>query len=151
MLPTCFLTAQKWQKQRRWLFAVATAAGVPVLIEPIKISLLFAWAYAEAVYDVRTLLAGGGVSLLKTAQNWHYSLEGMLQYEGDTSVKDTQEKKPGELSYQEYLRLFLAAEGEEKKGAAYDGHCGNASADRRCILLSGRLCGLSQHTGGGRK
>lgn len=95
--------------------AVATAAGVPVLIEPIKISLLFAWAYAEAVYDVRTLLAGGGVSLLKTAQNWHYSLEGMLQYEGDTSVKDTQEKKPGELSYQEYLRLFLAAEGEEKK------------------------------------
>ena len=40
---------------------------------------------------------------------------GMLQYEGDTSVKDTQEKKPGELSYQEYLRLFLAAEGEEKK------------------------------------
>ena len=39
----------------------------------------------------------------------------MLQYEGDTSVKDTQEKKPGELSYQEYLRLFLAAEGEEKK------------------------------------
>ena len=95
--------------------AVATAAGVPVLIEPIKISLLFAWAYAEAVYDVRTLLAGGGVSLLKTAQNWHYSLEGMLQYEGDMSVKDTQEKKPGELSYQEYLRLFLAAEGEEKK------------------------------------
>lgn len=53
--------------------------------------------------------------MLKTAQNWHYSLEGMLQYEGDTSVKDTQEKKPGELSYQEYLRLFLAAEGEEKK------------------------------------
>lgn len=67
------------------------------------------------MYDVRTLLAGGGVSLLKTAQNWHYSLEGMLQYEGDTSVKDTQEKKPGELSYQEYLRLLLAAEGEEKK------------------------------------
>ena len=95
--------------------AVATAAGVPVLIEPIKISLLFAWAYAEAVYDVRTLLAGGGVSLLKTAQNWHYSLEGMLQYEGDTSVKDTREKKPGELSYQEYLRLLLAAEREEKK------------------------------------
>ena len=110
-----FSDGAKMAEAAAMAFAVATAAGVPVLIEPIKISLLFAWAYAEAVYDVRTLLAGGGVSLLKTAQNWPYSLEGMLQYEGDTSVKDTQEKKPGELSYQEYLRLFLAAEGEEKK------------------------------------
>lgn len=95
--------------------AVATAAGVPILIEPIKISLLFAWAYAEAVCDVRMLLAGGSVALLKTAQSWHYSLEGMLQYEGDMAVNEVQEKKPGELSYQEYLRLLLAAEGEEKK------------------------------------
>nr|MBQ8253090.1 hypothetical protein [Lachnospiraceae bacterium] len=92
------------------------AAGAPVLIEPVKITLLFAWAYAESVYDVKLLLAGKKVPLIKTAADWHYSLEGMLQVESENVPANTQETPIGNgLSYEEYLRLFLAMEKEEQK------------------------------------
>lgn len=70
--------------------SLAAATLNPMLIEPVKHSILFAWAYAESVYDVKQLLAGKRVPLLKTKQSWHYSLTGMLNYEGglDDSTND---------------------------------------------------------------
>lgn len=107
--------------------AVTSAAGVPLLLEPVKLSLLFAWAYAESVYDVRCLLAGKRVPLIKTFETWHFSLEGMLHYEsmmdvasenGDTdslSGQDTIFSLKDGLSYEDYLRLFLALRAEREK------------------------------------
>lgn len=95
--------------------SICGAVGAMPLVEPVKYTLLFAWAYAEAIYDVRQLLAGGGIPLVKSAATWHYSLSGMLTAE--TEQIDLQEVSiPGQnLSYEEYLRLFLAVEGREKK------------------------------------
>ena len=95
---------------------ICNAAGAPVLTEPVKITLLFAWAYAEAVYDVRQLLAGNRVPLLKTVSDWHYSLEGMLQVEADDVTKLPADAQISSgLSYEEYLRLFLAMENKDQK------------------------------------
>lgn len=91
--------------------SICTAAGIPALIEPVKISLLFAWAYAEAVYDVRMLLAGKNVPLIKTSQSWHFSLQGMLNMT-DESIES--EKTEG-LDYKEYLNLLLAVSPEKEK------------------------------------
>ena len=108
--------------------SIATAAGLPVITEPLKISLMFAWAYAESVWDVRSLLAGKKIPLIKTAADWHFSLEGMLGFaseevEADASLPDKgtsgltenlQAISEGKLGYEEYLILFLTFEAEGK-------------------------------------
>lgn len=95
--------------------SICTAAGAVALIEPVKWTLLFAWAYAEAIYDVKQLLAGGRVPVIKTAKDWHYSLSGMLAAETEKVTKETAVSVKNGLSYEEYLRLFLATESRNKK------------------------------------
>ena len=95
--------------------SICSAAGAMALIEPVKCTLLFAWGYAEAIYDVKQLLAGGSVPVIKTAETWHYSLSGMLGAEAEKVSKETVVTVKEGLSYEEYLRLFLATEEREKK------------------------------------
>ena len=118
-----FSDASKVGEAEALAASIAAAAGLPVLIEPLKLSLLFAWAYAESLWDVKQLLAGNTVPLMKTMESWHYSLEGMLSVdagsvqESGASGEVTSEKTPaekqaalarGELGYEEYLLMFLA-------------------------------------------
>lgn len=95
--------------------SICTAAGAMVLVEPVKYTLLFAWAYAEAIYDVRQLLAGGSVPLIKSGATWHYSLSGMQMAETEQIVSEEVALPADGLSYEEYLRLFLAMENRERK------------------------------------
>lgn len=94
--------------------AVALTAEIPVpgIEQLVKISLVFAWAYAESVYDVRTLLKGGSIPLLKDAETFHYSLSGMLSFAEDeeTGIQDT-----SGIDYEGYLRIFLALEDKSQK------------------------------------
>ncbi|MBQ8189234.1 MAG: hypothetical protein IJZ44_05595 [Lachnospiraceae bacterium] len=107
-----FADAGKVAEAEALALAVTSAVASPELTEPVKISLLFAWAYAESVYDVRVLLEGGKVPLVKSADTWHYSLSGMLGFATDTTV-DTEHSSG--LTYEDYLRIFLALEDSEKK------------------------------------
>jgi hypothetical protein len=69
------------------------AAFVPELIEPVANGILFAWAYDESKDDLKKLLEGGKVPLVKRSL---YSNEGGLEY------------------YQ-YLGLMLFLQNEDKK------------------------------------
>lgn len=72
-------------------------------IEPLlKDSILFGWAYAESLYDIRTLFSGGKVPLIKDEETWHYNLQGAL------AADDSEAKKCDDgLSYADYLRIFM--------------------------------------------
>lgn len=108
-----FSDSAKMAEAEALAIAVTSAVAMPELSELVKISLLFAWAYAESVYDVRSLLQGGRIPLLKTGETWHYSLSGMLDFASDTTVEEGTERAG--LSYGDYLRVFLAIEGEREK------------------------------------
>lgn len=108
-----FSDSSKMAEAEALAIAVTSAVAMPELSELVKISLLFAWAYAESVYDVRSLLQGGRIPLLKTGETWHYSLSGMLDFASDTAVEEGTEGTG--LSYGDYLRVFLAIEGEREK------------------------------------
>ena len=81
---------------------VCTLVMLPELTPLLEGAILLAWAYAESVYDVRTLFAGGKVPLLKNKETWHYSLTAALH--GD--LKDRAQEGKG-LDYQDYLRIFM--------------------------------------------
>lgn len=110
-----FSDAAKVSEAAALATSICSAAGAMVLIEPVKLTLLFAWAYAEAIYDVKQLLAGGRVPLIKTATTWHYSLSGMLAVEGEQVVAENVLLPSDGLSYEEYLRLFMATSSRQKK------------------------------------
>lgn len=77
--------------------------ALPELIPLVKAAILFGWAYAESVYDVKTLLAGGKIPLIKDQGSWHYALSSAL-YGG---MEDTGGTERG-LSYEDYLRILMA-------------------------------------------
>lgn len=95
-----FLYLQKdVQKQEEAYALAATLAGItgfPPLIEAAKIGILMTWAFQESTKDVRFLLEGKKVPLMKTAATWN------------------QESDQG-ITYQDYLRLLLLAQKREKK------------------------------------
>ena len=81
---------------------LAGAIAMPELEPLFETALILTWAYLESLYDVRTLLAGGRVELLKTDKNWHYSLENIW----NPLTEDSGGKGSG-LSYEDYLRILM--------------------------------------------
>ena len=53
--------------------ALAAVMMVPEIGELFTISLILGWAFAESVYDVRTMLAGDKIPLLKSDSTWHFA------------------------------------------------------------------------------
>lgn len=87
--------------------ALSAVTLMPALLEPVKYTILFAWAYLESLMDVRRLLKGGKVPLVKTAEDWRTGINGLLDVKGSLTGGDNGEQG---LSYKEYLQamLFLA-------------------------------------------
>lgn len=81
---------------------VCTLVALPELIPLLEGAILLGWAYAESVYDVKSLMAGGRIPLIKDEESWHYSLAGALK--GDLQEK-AQEGRG--LGYEDYMRIFM--------------------------------------------
>ena len=82
--------------------AVCTLITLPQLTALLEAAILLAWAYAESIYDVKSLLAGGRIPLVKDDKSWHYSLSSAL----GGNLKETSRDGEG-VSYADYLRIFM--------------------------------------------
>lgn len=85
---------------------VCDLAMVPELAPLLEGTILLGWAYAESVYDVKTLLAGGRIPLIKTQETWHYSLGKALLGDWQDISQEDMSRQEG-LSYLDYLQLFM--------------------------------------------
>ena len=85
---------------------LALLALNPELQEVLKIAILFAWAYLESVLDVRALMKGQRVPLMKTADTWKTSVQGILS----PSSQQAEDNGKGGFSYDDYLRVLLYLE-----------------------------------------
>ena len=81
---------------------VCTLVMLPELTPLLEGAILLGWAYAESVYDVKSLLAGGKIPLLKDEDSWHYGLTAAL---GGGLQDETREGEG--LGYKDYLRIFM--------------------------------------------
>jgi len=83
---------------------LAGVSANPALIEVVKIALLTAWAYGESVLDVRALLQGKKIPLLKSKDTWTLQLSGIgSMSNGYATAKESEYG----LSYQNYLGILL--------------------------------------------
>lgn len=83
--------------------ALAAVTLLPALAEPVKYTILFAWAYVESLQDVKTLLSGGRVPLFKTAADWKTGINSIKNVRGSL----TEDKGGNGLNYKEYLQIML--------------------------------------------
>ncbi len=117
------------QDKEKSLEAEALAAalvgftGVYPLIRLTAKLLLAAWALAEAVNDVRRLIRGDEVPLIKSSSDWNLSLTGAgecLRAGGKTVQNLTQEERGGGQQdfwiYERYLQILFLLGKTERQG-----------------------------------
>jgi len=97
--------------------SLATAIGGvslnPAVIEALKFAIIGVWAYIESILDLRLLLDGGKVPVVKTKEQWTSDVMHLAGvFSTDFKAKDS----TAGLSYEDYLRILLTAEGEKKLG-----------------------------------
>ena len=90
------------------LCSLLTAPGITVVV---KHAILLAWAYGESIVDVRVLLKGNKVPVVKTAETWQLQLANLVKLGTDEEVMGELDTTTG-LGYQDYLKglLFLKDE-----------------------------------------
>lgn len=108
------LQSEMLKPQAEGAAAVVSAVLLsPELEEPLTNIILFAWSFAETCVDVKTLLKGGKVPIMKDDETWVLkSLPMALAYKSHLDEGTSVEKG---ISYESYLMLFLMLEGSEKK------------------------------------
>lgn len=57
--------------------AIGGFTGNPAVIEVVKVGVLAAWAFIESILDIRALLQGEKIPLIKTSQQWTSDIWGL--------------------------------------------------------------------------
>ena len=102
------------EKQADALALATTLVGFtlnPVLIEVVKYGILAAWAFVESVLDVRALLEGGRIALIKTAADWTSNVHDLPALLSGWSVAKSSSYGS---SYSQYLGLLLFFHSEDQ-------------------------------------
>lgn len=87
---------------------LASAMSIPEASGVIKLILLYGWAFAESIHDVKCLMDGGRVPLMKSSDTWYYDLDKALNFE----IGNEKSNSEG-LSYEDYLRIFMTLQKRE--------------------------------------
>lgn len=103
-------------EKRAQTYALASGiigfTGQPVLIKIVQLLIISAWSAAESLADGKALLEGKKVPVLKKADDWNLSLEGIKNFSEDKIIgKDC---KSG-LTYEDYLRILLLMQNRKKQ------------------------------------
>lgn len=90
--------------------ALAIAMELPEAKELLEWILLFGWAFAESVYDMRCLMNGERIPLMKDPESWFFSLDKALTM----NLIEVNRQETEGLSYEDYLRILMCLQDEEQ-------------------------------------
>lgn len=84
--------------------SLAGFTGNPAIIKVVQIGIIGAWAYLESIQDVRTLLRGEKIALIKDKEQWTLRLDNIPEsFQTSFGAKSCENG----LSYPEYLKMLL--------------------------------------------
>lgn len=108
------MDSQKREEARSLAFAITGALGLVPLVEITAFFIMGIWALGESVADIKAILSGNNVPLLKTKEDWNLDLEQLLEMGKEQLKPDGKHSEKG-ISYEGYLKLLLLLERSEKK------------------------------------
>lgn len=100
----------KREEARSLAIAIAGGTGMAPLAAVLSFFIMTVWALGEALADVRCLLEGGKVPLVKSSSQWKLDLQGLLELGAKGRLPDgigKGEKEEEGLDHKGYLRLML--------------------------------------------
>lgn len=103
----------KKAEARAMALTLCTLLAVPAITEAVTQALLFAWAFGESVVDIRALLDGKKVPLVKDSQSWQLQLSALGRLGEEGEWNSGQNADDG-LSYNRYLQILLFLQGTGK-------------------------------------
>lgn len=112
------LDSEKRQEALALAMALVGFTVVAPAVKAMQYVILTAWAMGEAIIDIKRLMAGERVHLVKTKADWKLSLENLVA--GSFSYVTTGKLNQGigkitdGLNYKEYLSLLILAKSTEK-------------------------------------
>ena len=92
-----------------WL--VSALLFSPEIKDVVKMTILYAWSYAESIKDVRILLDGNKLPLLKTFATWNTPLSQLFMF---SAYLGQYEASSTGMTYNDYLRFFLTLKSEKE-------------------------------------
>lgn len=88
---------------------LCTVLAVPAVTDAAAQVILLAWAYGEAIVDIRSLLKGNRIPLVKSAESWQLQLSSLLTLGTEEDRNDGMDTEGG-LLYKDYIRMLLFLE-----------------------------------------
>lgn len=104
--------AAKQAEAETMALALCTAMASPGITVLVKQAILLAFAYGEAIVDVRVLLKGEKVPSVKTAETWQLQLSNLVALGTEDEVTSELRSSNG-LGYEDYLKGLLLLESRE--------------------------------------
>ncbi len=109
-----FVTIMQDSKKQSIAMKMAEAAvgftGLVPLIKAVQIGILLAWCYIESILDLRCLLSGGKVPLIKDSTQWKSDLFHIQE----AVLQSTYAEREKGMDYKEYLQMLLYTTGERQ-------------------------------------
>ena len=108
----------KREEARSLAMAIAGGTGMAPLAAVLSFFIMTVWALGEALADVRCLLEGGKVPLVKSGSQWKLDLQGLLDLGAQGRLPDGDrkgEKEENGLDHKGYLRLMLFGKYNEEQ------------------------------------
>lgn len=104
LLYLCF-NAERRQEAYRMAMMLPGIAAQPILAIAAQVIILGVWALAESIIDVRDLMCGGKVPMIKSNQSWKVSIERLPSF--ITDLERFPVTKSSGLGYEQYLSFVL--------------------------------------------
>lgn len=92
---------------------IASTFLVPPIAAVIEKALLLCWAFGESILDVRELLDGGRIPLVKSSAEWQLSLGNLANLLD--SLDTRRHSTSNGMSYEDYLQVLLASKSKNIK------------------------------------
>ena len=105
--------SQKREEARALAAAITGITGTAPLTGIVAFFVMTVWALGEAAADLKALLAGDRVPLIKTRETWKLNLDGLLTLGEQGKVEAGQETGEGKR-YENYLKMLLFIEPAER-------------------------------------
>lgn len=93
--------------------ALAGATLNPAIVEAVQAGIVAAWVYVESILDIRTLLDGGKVAIVKTPADWTSSI---LSLPACLNVEMKARESRQGVSYESALTAMLVLVSDKKLG-----------------------------------
>lgn len=110
-----FLLSHSDYEEKAELLAhvLAGLTGNEALIRSVKHLILLGWAYGESLVEVRQLLNGSELSLIKLEEDWQVPLSGLLSLIGNPGRYDRQKNGQEGIGYEDCLKMLLMLQSRE--------------------------------------